>query len=249
MVLGKLGTEQMKLSDYFHRIVCINLDRRVDRWKECLIEMASNNMEGVERFSGYDHPTHGHTGCTRSHRILLRQIAEGDAKRVLVLEDDFASVTRSRLALAGFRPEQQVWKDQISVLDGQGDLNQRFNSLIPFIPEFDVLYLGGGYAENPISRLNSHVIRCAGMKTTSSYGITKEFAKVWSDRVNVMAGSEDLDRHPGCVDDCFSAMSRDNRFYILQPRLIFQRLSPSDITGETNSHLYSMTDVLHQSRV
>ena len=246
-MLGRMEIE-MKLSDYFQRIVCINLDRRIDRWAEC-IEEAERNRMVVERFSGFDHPTNGHAGCTRSHRILLRQIAEGPDERVLVLEDDFAAVTRARLAISGFKTTQSVWKTHCSVLDGQGDLNQRFNCLIPFLPEkWDVLYLGAGYGEAPISRHNKHVIRCGSMKTTGSYGITRDFARKWTEIVDAQTGGS-LENHPGCIDDVFGAMAKDHLFYVLQPRLIFQRKSLSDITGEENSYLYSMSDPTHENLV
>lgn len=242
----------MKLWEYFPRIVCISLLRREDRWQECLTEMDANNIprDKVERFAGYDHPTSGHEGCTRSHRMLLRQIAEGEHERVLILEDDFAAVTRSRLLAAGFTdPNNPVWRCHCDLLQGLGDLNTRFNCLVPWLPsEWDVLYLGGSFQEMPISRFNKHVIRCGGMMTTSSYGITKQFAKKWTEAADAATGG-DLEKWIGPIDLFFSSLSHANRFYVVQPRLIFQRASKSDISGETNSYLFSMTDPVGESHV
>jgi len=239
----------MKLWDYFSRIVCINLDRRTDRVVECLAEMDANHIphDKIERFSGFDHPTSGHEGCTRSHRMLLREIADGPHERVLILEDDFAAVTKSRLIQAGFKPEQEVWKTHCSILGGMGDLNARFNCLSPWLPsEWDVLYLGGSFQEAPISRLNKHVIRCGGMLTTSSYGITRAFARKWTEAADAEG---DLDHFIGPIDLFFCRLSHANNFYVIQPRLIFQRQSKSDLDGGNHSRLFDMTDPVGESKV
>lgn len=239
----------MKLADYFDRIVCISLLRREDRWQECLSEMDVNNIprDKVERFIAYDHPTSGHCGCSRSHRMLLREIANGDAKRVLILEDDFAAVTRARLLLAKFTEGNPVWICHNSLNSGLGDLNQRFNCLTPWLPsEWDCLFLGGGYGENPISRFNKHVVKCAGMKGTGSVGVTKEFARKFTEAADAEG---DLDHHVGPVDDFYSRFARQGNHYCVQPRLVFQRESLSDISGQKTSYLFLGTDSTHEQLV
>lgn len=240
------GKRKMKLSDYFGRIVVINLRRRTDRWAECVLELANNHIE-AERFEAYDHPTSGHEGCTRSHRMLLREIAEGPHERVLVLEDDFAAVTRARLLLAKFTEGNPVWICHNSLNSGLGDLNQRFNCLTPWLPsEWDVMYLGGSYAENPISRLNKHVVRCAGMKGTGAVAVTREWAKMFTAAADAEG---DLEHWIGPIDDFYSRFSKQHRHYALQPRLIYQRMSKSDIDGGTNSRLFDHTDSRHETMV
>jgi len=248
------------LEQHFDACYCINLDKRTDRWEESLQEIKTHfgTREGfVKRWSGYHHPTNGHQGCTRSHRELLRHIVKRGYKRVLVLEDDFAVITVPRLIEKGFKPGYKVWDTFFSINTGQGNLNERFTSLSYFIPEFyDVLYLGAGYGENPISRLNSHVIRCGFMQTTSSYGITGHFAKIWSDKVDRLAGAnpgmseeEILSLHPGPIDNVFGTLSHDHAYYVLQPRLMYQRESMSNITDRVENYLYSMTDPVHENLV
>ena len=41
------------INSHFNNIYCINLDRRTDRWEECLIEFKKHSLD-VERFSAID---------------------------------------------------------------------------------------------------------------------------------------------------------------------------------------------------
>lgn len=245
------------LEQHFDACFCINLDRRTDRWEECREEVARHfgtAEDWVHRWSAHAHPTNGHQGCTRSHRELLRHIVKQGFKRVLVLEDDFAVVTLDRMKEKGFVPTQDAWKIQCMANNGLGTLNQRFGAMSYFIPDYyDVLYLGAGYGENPFRRLNKHVIRCGLMQTTSSYGISGHFAKIWSDKVDAgvgctdrMSEEEKLARHPGPIDNVFGSMSHDHAFYVLQPRLLYQRTSYSNITDREENYLFSMTDPRHE---
>ena len=248
------------LERHFDACFCINLERRIDRWKETQSEIIKNfgvNPEWIRRFDAYAHPTSGHQGCTRSHRTLLRQIANGDWGRVLVLEDDVELVTFEALKPRGFRPGSKVWETHASILKGSGTLNERFCELSAHLPaHYDVLYLGAAYGEPPISRLNKHVLRVGFMQTTGSYGITKHFAQEWTARVDASLGCTDkmtevekLERHPGPIDNVFGGMAKDHLYYCFQPRLLFQRTSWSDLEDKESCHLNSMTDPVHENMV
>lgn len=239
----------MKLTDFFDRAYVINLRRRSDRMQQFCEEVDSHfgvPSGFIRRWDAFDNPKHGHSGCTRSHRELLRYICSSGLERVLVFEDDCAAVTKDVLHAAGFRPEgNSVWNTHCRILNGNGTLNERFMG--QWVPaDWDVLYLGGGYGEPPLERINPWVIRCGFMQTTSSYGITREFAQRWTEEVNKGGG---LDHHPGPIDNVFGSMAHSNRYYVLQPRLTYQRESVSDITGQKNSYLMSMTDPAHENMV
>lgn len=247
----------MNLEQHFDACFCINLQRRTDRKEQSLAEIESNfgTASGWVKFwQGYDHPTSGHHGCTRSHRELLRHIAKSDYNKVLVLEDDFAVVTLDVLKEKGFSPGYKVWDTFCQIRNGYGSLNERFSDLIKYVPDYDVLYLGAGYGEPPIERINRHVLRCGFMQTTSSYGITREFAKQWTEKVDRMAkvvpemtDDEILSSHPGPIDNVFGSIAKEHRYYVFQPRLMYQRESMSDITGQVGNYLYSMTDSHHEN--
>lgn len=240
----------MSINDFFQRVFVINLPRRTDRRAVCEAELSTSGIDParVEWFDGVDRPDNGHAGCTQSHRNLLRRVADGPWQRVLVLEDDFKVLTLQDLVDNGFAayspsPVLDTFK---SVLVGRGTLANRFEYLSQFLPgAWDMLYLAAGYGEPPISRLNKHVIRCGAMLTTGTYGITREFARVWTDKVDALYG----DRHPGPIDSTFSKFAHEHLYYVFQPRLAFQRGILSDITGETNAYLMSGTDPVHERMV
>ena len=240
------------IQDYFDKIFIINLDRRKDRWSEVCQELRDHeiSLNDVERFEAFDSPENGHYGCTRSHRTLIRKIANSDWKRVLVLEDDFQIITDDLLGKSGYTRMSPVRMTFRRVMNGQGTFNERFDFMSRFVPDdWDVLYLGASYGEDPIARMNQHVLRVGFMQTTSSYGITGEFAKKWDAKVNEDLGSDDLSRHPGPIDNTFGSMSHDNFYYTFQPRLMTQRASYSDLDGGTNSRLGQGTDPNHENKV
>lgn len=236
----------MTLAEFFPRAYFVGLRRREDRFLECLRELAKNKMQ-AHWFEAFDIPNDPHKGCTKSHRELIRKIAYGPHERTLICEDDFCAITKQHLKDAGFQPSQDVWKTHCSILNGDGTLPERFEAMIPFIPpKWDVLYVAGAYGENPITRVNKHVLRCGLMQTTSTYGITRDFARTFTE---IMDAQHPGESHPGPIDNVFGIMAPSHLFYVLQPRLAFQRAIRSDITGLTNSYLFSMTDNFHEGLV
>lgn len=209
----------MKLTDFFDQIFCINLDRRPDRWKQCVEEFAQLGIKEYVRVPAHDH-SDGNTGCTRSHRELLQQIVNGPWRRVLVLEDDFRAVP-------GF--------------------NSGFDALIPFVPAtWDILYLGGHYGSKPLARINPHIVKIDTMLTTSSYGITPEFALKLTAAID--KDYPDINER-GPVDSLFSRYLPDHDAYICQPRLMVQRPGYSDLNNCFSDNVACMQDTSHEKMV
>jgi hypothetical protein len=234
----------MNLQTHFQACFVINLKRRLDRLAEFWEEVYRNfGVPGdfIHRWEAFDHPSCGNSGCTRSHRELIKTIANGPYERVLVLEDDVSLITEKLLLDSGFTYPDCKVMDIFKSIEGT-TLNERFFNLCPHIPDdYDVLYLGGGYGEPPIERVNGRLLRVGFMQTTSSYGITRDFARKFTEMVG-----PDLDKHPGAIDNLFGSFAKEHRYYCLSPRLLYQRKSYSDLNGGTNSYLCSMTDPTHE---
>lgn len=234
----------MRLEQFFDAAFVINLNRRQDRIADFWVDWGTHSGcsdNFVKRWEAFDNPTNGHAGCTRSHRELLAHIAASDYSQVLIMEDDSSIITQEVLYEAGFRPGSRVWN---TWHDAPGsNLNERFDFLSEHVPhkweKWDILYIGGGYGEPPISRINKYVLRAGFMQTTSCYGVTREFARKFTGALNSQGG---FDWHPGPIDNTIGGFAKENLFYVLQPRLTYQRKSYSDITSESHSYLNSMTD-------
>lgn len=203
-------------NDYFTRIFCINLARRPDRWAHVEAECRRWNLQ-VERFEGYDGIVdeqgriNGNWGCTASHRALLDIIAYEQWPRVLILEDDF----------------------EVCV----PDFHERFADAIREVPgDWDMLYLGGAYAEAPQYRHSDHVIRVNRVMTTSSYAVTAVAARRMAPYIS---GSGPIDSHYG-------AFHREGRCYMLQPRLMVQYANYSDLVERHMDNSVSMLDERHE---
>lgn len=205
----------MRLNDYFDAVYVINLNRRWDKWSLCNEELVKHQILAT-RFEGHDLALKelGNTGCTASHRGVLELICHHGHKRTLVLEDDF-----------------QILHD---------DFNQRFECMLAQIPDnWDMLYLGGHYAEKPQARISKHVIKIGAMLTTSSYAINYETAR---EIAPFISGN-------GPIDTLYFDTNRTKNCYIFQPRLMVQRPCFSDIVQKECNNSICMQDTLHEGMV
>lgn len=262
----------MSINSYFDVVFCINLDRRVDRLARASaeairygitftrwpgVEVATNRkpltpehqaelatfgptLEGCPA----DLRPYGTMGTTLAHRQLLRHVAEGPWARVLVLEDDFQVIT----------PEMKPRWFGLTLLPD--DFQDRFDYLAGCAPsDWDVLYLGGGYGRAPLARINVHCLRVDLMHTTSSYGITREYAKLWTgwmderERNHKTYDGTPYSAHIGLIDHLISERAEEYNHYAVQPRLIVQAADYSDATQRSESYAGSMTDENHEGQV
>lgn len=202
---------------YFDKILVINLERRPDRWEHCLAEFKKHGVAKYERFVAYDFPNDGHRGCTESHRGVLEIISHNQWKRVLVLEDDFEIVHENF---------GNLFSAAIADVESKA-------------PDWEMLYLGGGYGSAPQERLSPHVIRVDTMMTTSSYGITWQQARKMAPHIS---GS-------GQIDGLYGAFTRADKCYCIQPRLMVQYANYSDLSKVDSNNRSSMLDPAHEKLV
>jgi glycosyl transferase family 25 len=102
----------MSVARSFSRIVCINLDRRPDRWRRVRTRFARHGIEPVERFAAVDGSRvavpevwkgrEGAYGCLRSHLDVVAAARDDRNEDLLVFEDDveFAPDLGERFARA-----------------------------------------------------------------------------------------------------------------------------------------------------
>ena len=254
------------LGNYFDAIYVINLDRRTDRWVQAQAELELCGIDTAERWPAYDCPSCGVYGCLKSHRSLIKKIAEGPGRNALILEDDFQLLTIELLIKAGFTPDSEVMKLFLSapfppqyarMADIDYDASERFKALISELPaDWDVLYLGGGYQKPPLSRVSAHVIRNAGMLCTHAYAISKHHAREFSEALDKNIPQQDpvdgkIVDGIGAIDSILATWAPHHLYYTISPRLFIQRpQSRSDVNlGDGEGFPYSLTDAAHEAMV
>jgi len=144
----------MQLNEFFPYQVCINLDRRLDRWQRIQERFSEHGIDRVRRFPALDGKQlevpslwksfPGGYGCLRSHLAVVEQARESRQPSVLILEDD-------------------------AVL--AADFNAKFADYSEQVPEgWDMLFFGAIHGL-PITRVSSNIIRVTHSLSTYAYAL------------------------------------------------------------------------------
>jgi GR25 family glycosyltransferase involved in LPS biosynthesis len=137
------------INDRFPRIVCINLDRRPERWQQMQRKFAQLGIHSVERFAAFDGNdmelpenwahTPGAYGCLQSHLEVVREARRLGLSSVLIFEDDV-------------------------VFDSQ--LQMKFAACIEKLPDdWDMLFFGALHKDEPI-KVSENIARITGANST-----------------------------------------------------------------------------------
>jgi GR25 family glycosyltransferase involved in LPS biosynthesis len=214
----------MLLNKFFPHKVCVNLDRRADRWQRMQTEFARHGIENVGRFSAFDGNalplpanwvhTAGAYGCLRSHVQVVQEARERGHESVLIFEDD-----------AVFDPE----------------LATKFVSFIEEVPsDWDMLYFGALHKDEP-SRITDHVYRITNANSTYAYALKR----------TIFDEFIELNRRAEHVLDV-NAYALQERFncYCFLPNLAWVESEYSDVQNRLERHWYlEKSLVLFGSRV
>jgi GR25 family glycosyltransferase involved in LPS biosynthesis len=246
----------VSLNSFFGKAYCINLDSRPDRWAEAQKELAGCGIVDCERFSAITAEQAGsaEAGCAASHRAIWEAVARGQrGESCLILEDDFMLLTRRMLLDAGYAETSEA----LRIFDSCKFAHR--HTMLPLVPiDWDVLYLGGGYARIPKARVNKHVIRNNGMMTAYSYalslaGARKLLAFLADEWDPGIKANKILAEWVVRADMALSSWVRSDasvNSYTLSPRLFIQRPgSTSSLNPQPAGFPWSLTDPSHEMMV
>lgn len=192
----------MKLNDFFDNIYCINLDKRSDRWEECLAQFEKHNLT-VERFSGIDGSmienntklADGELGVLKTHIELIKDAKEKGYKSILILEDD------------------------VEFID---NLNEKFFSIKNQIPnDWIMLYLGGNHVGGCL-QISQNIYKLIHSYAIHAFAINSELFDL------IING---LPKYKKPVDVFYAELQPLFPSYVIRPHLAWQRVSFSDIQG------------------
>jgi len=201
-------------------IIYINLARREDRRRNFESQMKQIGIKNYERFDAIDAgPGDGNTGCCASHRAVMKLIVDRGLPRCAVFEDD--SVVREQ------------FRDSFHEVVAQ--------PLRELPPDWDLVYFGGGYGDDPQGWHSRHLIKINAMKTTSSYAVTAKAAKELYNYIPEKCGDG--------IDNIFSGYAPGHMSFITEPRFFYQYGNYSNLQEREMSNQDSMENIHHVTRL
>jgi Glycosyltransferase family 25 (LPS biosynthesis protein) len=202
--------------DFFDRVVCINLDRRPERWARFQDNQKASGwpFRPVERFRAVDgkrvppprwwRAGASAWGCLQSHARILEQALQDGVESLLILEDD-------------------------AVLPD--DFVSRVGKFLELVPEdWDAIMLGGQHLEPPQSHLGVFRVR-NGNRTHAHAMRGRYISAAYRHLCNSVEHANRPHKH---VDHRLGELHRSGRFNVYAPLewIVGQAAGPSDIAGK-----------------
>ena len=202
----------MSVARSFSRIVCINLDRRPDRWRRVRARFARHGIRPVERFAAVD-----------GSRVALPQVWEGRGGAYGCLRSHLDVVAAAR---ADRNADLLVFEDDVEFAP---DLGPRFERAMAQLPDdWDILYLGGIHT-NPPCPVGDSVARVSRTLSTFAYAIR---ARAFDAFLEIEPSL------PDPVDDQLTRIQGRLRCYCIFPHVAWVESDHSDIQGREDNHWY-----------
>jgi GR25 family glycosyltransferase involved in LPS biosynthesis len=200
------------INETFPHKVCINLDRRPERWQQMQLKFARHGIRSVRRFPALDGDcldipprwlhTPGAYGCLQSHLQVIREARRQGAPSVLIFEDDV-------------------------VFDSH--LQEKFRAYIEQLPpRWDMLFFGALHKDELI-KVSDNIARLTRSNSTYAYAL----------RNTVFDAFIELNRKTEDVLDVNSYLLQQ-RFncYCFMPHLAWVETDYSDAQQRLERHWY-----------
>ena len=187
--------------------VCINLDRRPERWEAMKVNFERLGVRSIERLSAIDgesvivperlsHLRPVDYACTLSHLTAVKKAFDTGNPSVLIFEDDCL-----------FDPA----------------FEEKFPEYMRQVPEdWDMLFLGGYHFETPLP-VSFNVVRALATLTTHAYAVRQS---IYSDFIELN------ENPPAIVDRNNTILQKKFNCYCCEPNLVGQLAGYSDLMGK-----------------
>jgi glycosyl transferase, family 25 len=200
------------INEVFPHKICINLDRRPERWKQMVSKFERCGIEGVQRFAAVDGQkvivpanwadSPGAFGCLRSHLEVISQARELGWPNVLIFEDDAA-------------------------LDPQ--LQEKFKDYFAQVPsDWDMLHLGANHMAAPL-KVAENVVRIQSANSTFTYALNHTVFDAFIELNNKALTAVDLNNR---------TLQTEHACYCFAPHLAWVEDVDSDVQVRQKYHWY-----------
>jgi hypothetical protein len=206
------GETASDLNAVFPHKVCLNLDRRSERWQCMRRKFALHEIHDVQRFAAVDgerqelpggwSATPGAYGCLLSHLEIVNRAREGGVSNILIFEDDVVFAT----------PLQENFP--------------AYYKQVP--PDWEMLYFGALHMEEPIE-ISQNVRQIRRAFSTYAYALKHT---IFDPFIELNS------RSSTAVDVNNLALQREHACYCFTPHLAWVETGPSDAQGRDHNHWY-----------
>lgn len=203
----------MNIIDFFSKTYCINLDRRKDRWNECLLEFKNKELDNIERVSAID---------GKDLMFFSQKVNSSALALILTNEKIFESAIKNDYETI------LILEDDVEFTDQVKDIS----SFIEKLPEnWDMIYFGGnhnthvGYKSPEV--INEKVVKLHHTFSTHCIGINKKAYQSILDRIRKMDQP---------LDVIYSDLQKKLNVYSFSPGMATQRVSFSDIENKVTDY-------------
>ena len=200
------------INEVFPHKVCINLDRRPERWAEMQAKFERCGIRDVQRFAAVDGEratlppnwldSPGAYGCLRSHLDVIQQARERAWPSVLIFEDD-----------AAFDPQ----------------LYENFKTYFAQVPSgWDMLHFGANHMAAPLA-VSQNVVRITSANSTFTYALNHTVFDAFIELNSKALTAVDLNNR---------TLQTEHACYCFTPHLAWVEDVSSDVQVRQKYHWY-----------
>ena len=210
------------VNEVFPHKICINLDRRPERWNDMRAKFDRCGIQDVRRFAAVDgqravvpanwRDSPGAYGCLRSHLEVVQEARKLGWPSVLIFEDDAAIV-----------PQFQ----------------ENFRSYFPQVPSnWDMLHFGANHMSAPLE-VSKNVVRITSANSTFAYALNRSVFDSFIELNSKAVTAVDLNNR---------TLQTEHACYCFTPHLAWVEDVSSDVQVRHKYHWYLKESlVLHGS--
>ena len=201
-----------RINEWFPHKVCINLDRRPDRWSRMQDKFAQAGIDSVRRFPAVDGNevsipkgwlhSRGAFGCLQSHLLAVREARQANLSHLLIFEDDV-------------------------VFDNQ--LHEKFGNYVKQVPaDWDMLFLGALHKDEPVP-IFENIARVSKANSTYAYALKDT---IFDDFIELNSQAGDV------LDNNNFVLQQRYNCYCFMPHLAWVETGYSDAQNRLEHHWY-----------